>query len=84
MPRWLTVPNILTLARLALAPFIIQAILNGQSARALTLFLLAAVTDALDGWIARISDSATQFGAYLDPIADKVLLCGICLLISTG
>ena len=84
MPRWLTVPNILTLARLALAPFIIQAILNGQSARALTLFLLAAVTDALDGWIARISDSATQFGAYLDPIADKVLLCGIFLALGAA
>jgi cardiolipin synthase len=84
MPRWLTLPNLLTLARLALTPFIVQAILDGRASRALTLFLMAAMTDAIDGWLARISDSATQFGAYLDPIADKVLMSGIFLALGAG
>ena len=84
MPRWLNIPNILTLSRLVLAPFVIQAIMKAQPARALTLFLLAAITDALDGWIARISDSSTQFGAYLDPIADKVLMSGIFLALGAA
>jgi len=84
MPRWLTLPSLVTLARLALTPFIVQDILYGHPSRALALFLLAAGTDAVDGWLARISDSATQFGAYLDPIADKVLMSGIFLALGAA
>src|SRR5215470_16106784 len=84
MPRWLTLPNLLTLGRLALTPFIVQDILYGRPAHALGLFLLAAVTDGIDGWLARISDSATQFGAYLDPIADKILMSGIFLALGAA
>jgi cardiolipin synthase len=84
MPSWLTLPNLFTLARLALTPFIVQGILDNRPSRALTLFLLAAVTDAVDGWLARISDSSTQFGAYLDPIADKILMSGIFLALGAA
>jgi cardiolipin synthase len=84
MPRWLTLPNLFTLARLVLTPVIIGDILDNRPSRALILFLLAAITDAIDGWLARISDSATQFGAYLDPIADKVLMCGIFLALASA
>jgi cardiolipin synthase len=84
MPRWLNLPNLLTLSRVALTPFIIQDILEARPGRALTLFLVAAITDAIDGWLARISDSGTQFGAYLDPIADKVLMSGIFLALGAA
>jgi len=84
MPRWLNLPNLVTLIRLVLTPFIIGDILNGRPSGALTLFLCAAFTDAIDGWLARISDTSTQFGAYLDPIADKVLMSGIFLALGAA
>jgi len=67
-------PNQLTLLRLAAIPFIIIAILNGRWGWALALFLLAGVSDALDGLLARALQQRTMLGAYLDPIADKLLL----------
>jgi cardiolipin synthase (CMP-forming) len=84
MPRWLNLPNLFTLLRLVLTPFIVGDILNNRPSRALTLFLLAAFTDAIDGWLARISDSSTQLGAYLDPIADKILMSGIFLALGAA
>lgn len=77
MPRWLNVPNLFTGARLLLAPFIIAAILDRRHFMALALFAAAALTDTVDGTIARRFGSATPAGAYLDPIADKVLLSGV-------
>ena len=82
MPRWLNVPNCITLLRLALVPFVIGAILDGRSLRALELFALAAVTDVLDGAAARRMRLATPTGAYLDPIADKCLLSGVFLALA--
>lgn len=73
----LSLPNLLTLARLALAPFIFWAITTGRHRPALILFLAAAITDTLDGVLARRFGQATASGAYLDPIADKVLLSGV-------
>jgi cardiolipin synthase len=84
MVRALTLPNLFTLSRLVLTPFIVSAILSNHPSRALTLFLLAAFTDAIDGWLARISDSSTQLGAYLDPIADKILMSGIFLALGAA
>jgi len=77
MPKWLNLPNLFTLLRLALAPFIIAAILHGRHLMALELFSAAAVTDLLDGATARHFGWTTTAGAYLDPIADKILLSGI-------
>ena len=67
-------PNQLTLLRLALIPFIVIAILGAHWHWALALFLLAGVSDALDGLVARVLEQRTMLGAYLDPIADKLLL----------
>ena len=77
MARWLNLANFFTLLRLCLVPFIVLAILDRRAERAAILFVLAAVTDVLDGAAARRWKSATQTGAYLDPIADKCLLSGV-------
>jgi cardiolipin synthase len=82
MPRWVNVPNLLTLLRLALAPLVIQAILDGRHILALAIFALAAFTDYLDGATARRFGIATPAGAYLDPIADKCLLSGVFLALA--
>jgi cardiolipin synthase len=71
--------NLFTAARLALVPLIVHAILDGRHAAALGLFFAAALTDGIDGFLARNFNQATPFGAYLDPIADKCLLSGIYL-----
>jgi cardiolipin synthase len=77
MPRWINLPNCLTLVRLALAPLVVEAVLSGRSWPAFVLFAVAAWTDILDGAAARRFKSFTQVGAYLDPIADKCLLSGV-------
>jgi cardiolipin synthase len=82
MPPWLNVPNLFTLLRLVLIPFIIQAIFAAQHLRALGLFAAAALTDALDGVLARRFGSITSAGAYFDPIADKCLLSGVFLALA--
>lgn len=67
-------PNLLTLLRLALVPFVTQAIWHGDFRRGALLVFVAGVTDALDGWLARHFHWTSRFGAYLDPVADKLLL----------
>lgn len=69
-----TIPNLLSVLRMGLVPLFIIAVLNDQPLRALILFLVAGVTDALDGFIARVANQQSLLGAYLDPIADKILL----------
>jgi cardiolipin synthase len=70
-------PNIVSLLRLGLAPVIFRAIWLREYERALLWVLVAGLTDALDGMLARRLKAASRVGAYLDPIADKVLLSGI-------
>src|SRR5262245_30649721 len=84
MPRWVNLANLFTLARLALVPFIIGDIIHGRHGRALFLFILAAVTDVIDGALARSSSGVTQTGAYLDPIADKCLMSGVFLALGAA
>src|SRR5262245_11353796 len=79
MPRWLNLPNLFTLVRLVLAPFVVREILAGNHFFALELFAVAAFTDILDGAAARRFGSTSRVGAYLDPIADKVLMSGVFL-----
>jgi cardiolipin synthase len=71
------IPNLLTFTRLLLAPFVFTAIVSGHGQRALALFACAALTDGLDGLLARRLHQITALGAYLDPIADKFLLSGV-------
>jgi cardiolipin synthase len=82
MRTWLTLPNFFTVARLALTPFILYAILDSRAMPAAVLFALAAATDLIDGYLARKLHAATAAGAYLDPIADKVLLSGAYLMLA--
>ncbi len=72
--RPITLPNFITLFRMAMVPFLVIAV-NGQDYKlALWIFLLAGLTDALDGWLARRLGARSLVGAYIDPIADKLLL----------
>ena len=67
-------PNILTLLRILLVPVVILSLREGQYVSALVLFLLAGITDGLDGWIAKRFDCVSQLGTILDPVADKLLI----------
>jgi cardiolipin synthase (CMP-forming) len=67
-------PNLLTLARICLAPFLVMAVLDGHFAAGLALFIVAGLTDAFDGLLARLLKQRTALGQYLDPVADKLLL----------
>lgn len=72
--RIISIPNLLTLARIILTPFIVFAILEGQAVMALILMGAAGITDMLDGAIARYFNQRSTVGAYLDPLADKLML----------
>jgi cardiolipin synthase (CMP-forming) len=79
--RFRTAPNLLTLARICLAPFLVAAILEDRFALSFYLFLAAGLTDALDGTLARILKQRTMLGQYLDPVADKLLLSTLFLVL---
>jgi cardiolipin synthase len=72
--RNLTVANQLTLLRIMLIPAFVLLVLYGHLGAALLTFLVAGITDALDGLIARLAGQGTSLGAWLDPMADKLLL----------
>ena|ERR1051326_909372 len=84
MSGWINLANLFTLLRLALAPVIVWAILQGSHLLALVLFVFAGFTDVIDGALARGFGQVTQWGAYLDPIADKCLLSGIFLALGSS
>ena len=65
-------PNGLTFLRLILTPMIVLLLLRGAFSWALLLFLLAGITDGLDGFLARSLREPTEFGRVLDPVADKL------------
>jgi cardiolipin synthase len=77
-----TAPNLLTVLRICLAPFLVAAILQGNFALGLALFLAAGLSDALDGLLARMLQQRTVVGQYLDPIADKLLLSTLFLVLT--
>ncbi len=74
---WL--PNVITVARICAVPVIIGLILFEEYASAFWVFAIAGLSDALDGYLAIKLKAKTELGAYLDPLADKVLLVGLCL-----
>lgn len=78
----MTIPNILTLARILLIPLIVIFLLANQLGKALAVFMVAGVTDGLDGFIARMFHQKSKLGAYLDPLADKLLLVTTFLLMA--
>ena len=83
----LNLPNALTVARIASIPFLIAAylLLSGELRQitTTTIFVVAALTDLLDGYLARKLELVSPFGAFLDPIADKLMICtALVLLVS--
>ena len=70
----LTLPNFLTMLRIIAIPVFLILLANGNHAAAFMLFLGAGVTDTVDGALARLTDSRSELGAVLDPMADKLLL----------
>lgn len=76
-----TVPNFITIFRFLLVPAVIWALVSGNVEWALICFVVAGVSDAVDGFIARHFDQRSELGAYLDPMADKILLVSVFLML---
>jgi cardiolipin synthase len=76
------VPNLLTVMRLFILPFLVIAILDNNYSLAFGLFLLAGLSDMLDGLLARWLQQKTTLGLYLDPIADKLLLSTLFMVLT--
>ena len=70
----MNIPNFLTLLRIVLVPLLVILLINKAFLKALVLFTCLGLTDALDGFLARVLNQQTILGSYLDPIADKVLV----------
>ena len=77
-----TTLNMLTLLRICLMPFLVAAILEAHYALGFGLFMVAGLTDALDGTLARMLKQRTMLGQYLDPVADKLLLSTLFLVLT--
>ncbi|MDQ2944990.1 MAG: CDP-alcohol phosphatidyltransferase family protein, partial [Acidobacteriota bacterium] len=79
---FLNLPNLLTIGRLILVPFVIRELWLRDFRLALTLVFVAGATDAVDGFLARHFNSTTRVGAYLDPVADKLLLVSVYVMLA--
>jgi cardiolipin synthase (CMP-forming) len=75
----LSIPNLITLGRILLVPIVVWAIASGAMWVAFVLFVAAGVSDAIDGYLAKRFGMTSVLGAYLDPLADKVLIVSIYL-----
>ncbi len=73
----MTIPNLITIGRLLLVPLIVWLIISGQPVASFTVFVLAGVSDGIDGFLARQFNLRSELGSYLDPLADKALLVSI-------
>jgi cardiolipin synthase len=78
----MTIPNLITIARLIAVPLIVLLIGQGSWGLAFTVFVAAGISDAVDGFIARRFNMRSEFGAYLDALADKALLVSIYVTLS--
>lgn len=76
------IPNLITIGRFLLVPFVVAMIGQGEWKLAFAGFVLAGVSDGVDGWIARRFDMRSELGAYMDPLADKALLVSIYVSLS--
>ena len=76
------IPNLITLGRVILAPFVVWLIISDRHVEAFVVFLIAGVSDGVDGFLAKRFGWQTELGSYLDPLADKLLL--VSLFIALG
>lgn len=72
-----SLPNLISVARILMAPVTVWLLLSGEFAAAFVLFVIAGISDAVDGALARLLEARSALGSYLDPLADKVLLVGV-------
>jgi cardiolipin synthase len=75
-------PNFITLGRVILVPIVFWLLLNGEMQLAFVLFVIAGLSDGVDGYLAKRFGWTSELGAYLDPLADKLLL--VCIFIALG
>ncbi len=80
--RFVSIPNLITLGRVILVPIVFWLLLTGQLKAAFLVFVVAGISDAVDGFLAKRFKWETELGAYLDPIADKLLI--VCIFIALG
>ncbi|WP_022723418.1 CDP-alcohol phosphatidyltransferase family protein [Rhodopseudomonas sp. B29] len=73
----MSIPNIITLGRIVLVPIIVWAIASSEMGIACAVFIIAGVSDAVDGFLAKRFNMSSELGALLDPLADKALLVSI-------
>jgi len=78
----MNIPNLITLLRIILVPVVVILLIQGSFRKALAVFIIASVSDAVDGFLARVMHQQTVVGAYLDPIADKALLASAFVTLS--
>jgi cardiolipin synthase (CMP-forming) len=78
----MTIPNLITIFRLVIVPIVIVMIMQERWVPAFVFFVVAGVSDGVDGFIARRFDMRSEFGAYIDPLADKALLVSIYVTLS--
>ena len=74
---YINIPNFITLARVLSVPVIFWLLISGNSRTAFFVFLIAGISDAVDGYLAKRFNWTTDLGAYLDPLADKLLIVSI-------
>ena len=73
----MNIPNLITLARILLVPLAVWLIISDAYVFAFATFVIAGISDGLDGFVARRFNQRTELGAYLDPVADKALLVSV-------
>jgi cardiolipin synthase len=77
-----SIPNLITLGRVILVPVVFWLLVSGQPKPAFLVFVVAGISDAVDGFLAKRFNWETELGAFLDPIADKLLI--VCIYIALG
>ena len=80
VPRFVT-PNMITIFRVMLTPFVLYFLFLNKYNIGVPLFLIAAFTDALDGSVARLRDQISEWGTFYDPLADKLLVGSVVILV---
>lgn len=78
----MTVPNIITLMRFLMVPALVYALLLGEMLPAFVIFVVAGISDGIDGFVARRYNQQSKLGTYLDPIADKLLLVTVFVMLA--
>jgi len=78
----LNLPNLITLGRVILVPLVFWLLVTGQTQAAFFAFIVAGISDGVDGYLAKTFGWTTELGAYLDPLADKLLI--VCIFLALG